>query len=385
MDSQEKLWTKTKEGKRKCIVCLGVYSSKQSYFNHLKTKNCVARFREEARVAKEKEASTVELVMLPLLREIRNEIGMLREEIKEGKYAVKEGEECGDIGYPQQLEGAKSGQLKLLEAMGIETNLEPLAKFLCLLSNNETKRHYIKVLVDFCRFAHEPPVYADYLDYFVQLKGNLTVDTVKGYGAKLRSFLSSQFNWKRKHFAKIDYTKFRVGKAKRVPDMAEIKKFIKGCASFKEKVFVWFALTTGQRLSDVLSAKVSNLDPHINGTYVITIVCRKTQKIARKCISSRLNLYLLKIAKDSNSPIFSDYKAWQIRAFFESISAATGIKITPKSLRAAHGSIIGPFIQSAKTALSHSSAATSEAHYVDPSIYCNAFDVEEELFVCDEE
>lgn len=390
-------WTKTREGDRRCNQCGKIYKNRHTFYNHLKLKRCNSSNLKDApalnsiliNCEKSVNKGNTESKIIENLNKIYLEILQLRSEVNFQKEQIHkllsdfnpfENQIFSKNEIPPELADSYAQNLEIIKKCGCEKNAKNLAHYLCTVTKESTKNVCLHVLLPFCSLSKEPPTQQDYISYFSSLPNRLKGVTVKGYANRINAFLSYEFRWQKKYFPKINYDKYGFAKNQKIPSKTEIENMIVSCSDLKIQLFIWLSFSTGQRPSDNLKLKLSDILKDDDGDYYIRLIASKTQKAIIKYISNNLYELLLKIIKSPTENIFSDLTLSEIRKIFKNLSEKTKFNITPKLLRAAHCTHISKNVKIAQNSLDHGKSKTTETAYLSSKSYKELFEFNINLF-----
>jgi hypothetical protein len=264
---------------------------------------------------------------------------------------------------------------------------DKIADFLCRANEASFKKNRSYITI-FCGNIHtDEPTLQDYTDFFNNC-GNYSASTVTTMQCIIKKFLRKEFGWSNEGLPRANLSICTVTKSVYAPRATEVNQFInnaKASGYHRFAVFVWFAFTTGQRLSDLLACRKSNLTAESDGIYKYSLIAKKTNKIETKFISGRLyDLINVKPTDPNDKEVFYDIttpsvaissRKKEIQRIFRLISADMDKKMTCKNLRAGHITEVGYAAMAAKKAGSHSAISTTVTHYLDPKLMLPSYDL----------
>lgn len=253
-----------------------------------------------------------------------------------------------------------------------ETIRQKIADFLCRQENKKTRSNYKRTLMEFCKKLSGEPAHEDFEAFFSTQDKATAAATIAYKRSVLVSFLKGEYGWGELGTS-VRLGEFAPPKSWYAPSKEVIGSLItKACSlgihSFA--LFIWFAYSVGQRLSDLLTAHRKQFDSDENGNTIIHMIASKTGKHITKFLPASLTLRLPK-----EGAVFPFLEKKQIQLQFQRISSIMNIKpIKAKNLRAAHISAVAATVEAARKAGGHSNHETTLASYLNPALL-NLFDM----------
>jgi integrase len=279
---------------------------------------------------------------------------------------------------PSHMLPIKRGVYEKLPEVVPDILREKEADFLCRQQNEKTRSNYARILNRFCQSIKDTPTYDDYKTFFDQHDKGTAAKTIDTEKAVISSFLKGEFGWGELG-TKVNLSAFAPPKSWYAPSRTAVGAFMRGCCLFGHNnfgVFVWFAYATGQRLSDLLTARSEQLLKDESGNTLLTIIASKTGKSVTKLLPASLVPLLAK-----SGTLFDLGGKRKVQEMFVWVSQkmSPGKPIKAKNLRAGHISAIGSLVKAAMDAGNHSNSQVTQSSYLNPAVL-NMFDMKEYYF-----